>query len=315
MIIKKIYEHKLKKYRNKINNQLTQIVQNKIDDDKIIEMMHYALESGRRFRPLLFLLTYKIFQPELDNKTYQMATAIELLHKASLVHDDYLDGDKYRRGKASFYHKYGDRMAVIVGDILVSLAFEEFLKATNDPYLVQSWSRLYRLLALGEAKDLIWEGNQDIDTEKLKSMIYGKTASFLEFVMIAGCYLATRNQKLATKMGQFGKEIGFAFQIMNDLNNWCGLEKKLGRLPQQDIISGKVNLVTRLVQQYQTSVIDPAKLKERVTNEAKELALQHIKAAYCILENLDINNKYTKVLASLLKEFDQEWFWVDRDDQ
>ncbi len=294
---------------------MEEIVNNKIDDEEIRKLANYALESGRRFRPLLFILAYKIFQPDLNNKIYQASAAIELLHKASLVHDDYLDRDKYRRGKTTFCYQYGDRMAVIVGDLLVSLAFEEFLDATKNPYLIKEWSKLYRLLTIGEIKDLLWEGNWEIETDKLQSMIYGKTASFLEFVMKAGSYLATTDLSIATQMGQFGLEIGFAFQIMNDFNNWYGIEKELGRTPKGDIQSGKVNLVTQIVQKYQKTIKDPNELTSQIIVEVQNLALVHIKNAQEVIDNIDVKNKYTKVLERLLKEFDQKWFWVDRDDQ
>lgn len=324
MFIKKIYESKLEKYKRNVDAELHKVIDSKVADPEIKTMLQYAIESGRRFRPLLFLLAHKVFKRELPDHIYALAAAVELLHKASLIHDDFLDGDEFRRGKASFYHTYGTRTAVITGDLLVALAFEKFAEATADPFLVREWSKLYRLLAMGEMQDLVWEGNWGVSEAQLMEMIYGKTASFLEFVMLAGSYLASGDEKIAAKMGQLGKEVGFAFQIMNDLNNWYGLEKELGRNPEGDILAGKVNPVTLLVRRYQASVanLDGAdshvisnELREKIVSEVKAQAASHIASAREALASTGVNNQYSLVLQHLLNEFDQKWFWVDRDDQ
>lgn len=361
LFIKKIYESKLEKYKKNIDTQLQQIIDAKATDPQINTLLHYAIESGRRFRPLLFLLAHKIFKRELTDNVYQMGAALELLHKASLIHDDLLDGDEFRRGKASFYHTYGARTAVITGDLLVSLAFEQFAECNTDLYLSREWAKLYRLLAMGEMQDLVWEGNWQVNEAQLQEMIYGKTASFLEFVMLAGSYLASKDEKVAARMGQLGKEVGFAFQIMNDLNNWYGLEKELGRNPEGDILAGKVNPVTLLVRRYQASggdlgsnlrdglndgnrdvagysIGEPkdtlsgtelqkriagepqgaklnAELREKIVSEVKGIAANHIASARQALNSVGVNNQYSQVLHHLLDEFDQQWFWVDRDDQ
>lgn len=313
MILKKIYKRKLQKYRNQIDQVLHQVVESKIEDEEILQMVEYALESGRRFRPLLFILTYKIFDSNVSQEAFQMAAGAELLHKASLIHDDLLDDDQYRRGKVSFCHKYDEKMAVIIGDLLVSLAFETFIGATNDPFLTSKWTALYRKLATGETRDLLWEQDWQISEEKVNEMIYGKTASFLEFVMEAGTYLSSEDSNKSRLMGQFGKEIGFAFQIMNDLNNWRGLEEELGRQTGGDIKSGKVNPVTLLVYKNRENFSQRSKLKEYVIEEAKGLAREHINTARNLFEQLGITNKYTKVVGRILDEFDQKWFWVDND--
>lgn len=314
LLVKKIYQSKLNKYRKKIDDQLKLILNSEIKDSAIIEMLDYALRSGRRFRPLLFLLAYKIYHPDLDQNHYSIAVAIELLHKASLIHDDILDEDKFRRGKASFYHQYGLREAIIAGDLLVSMAFEQFFRFVKDPHLGQEWTKLYRLLATGEMQDLLWEDNWEIEITKLNEMIYGKTASFLEFVMKAGAFLATNDLEEAEKLGLFGKEIGFAFQIMNDLNNWDGLEEELGRLEKKDINSGKVNLVTRLANDLQLKNITPEDLELELSKKINTLALDHISTAQNVLNEINVTNRYTQILTKLLTEFDQKWFWVDRDE-
>ena len=314
MFIKKIYDSKLEKYRKNIDLQLQQLVDAKATDREINAMLHNAIESGRRFRPLLFLLAHKVYKKELAPNAYQLAAGIELLHKASLIHDDYLDSDEFRRGKASFYHTYGARNAVIAGDLLVALAFEQIAHSTTDTYLLREWSTLYRLLAMGEMQDLVWEQKLEVSDAEMQEMIYGKTASFLEFVTKTGAYLATGDEVQAAQLGVLGKEVGFAFQIMNDLNNWHGLEKELGRNPQWDIHSGKINPVTRLVYRYQTAGTElSAEISERISTEVKATATAHIQNARAALARLSMKNQYTQVFAHLLDEFDQKWFWVDRD--
>lgn len=313
MLLKKIYEHKLDHYRKNIESEMQTQINIHAPDPEIHAMLVSAVENGRRFRPLLFLLAHKIFVRDVSDQVFSLAAAVELLHKASLIHDDLLDGDQYRRGKASFYHTYGERTAVIAGDLLVSLAFEQFLHNTHDSYLIREWSTLYRRLALGEMQDLVWEGQWGISEAQLYQMIDGKTASFLQFAMKAGCYLATQDDSTSHQMGQIGKELGFAFQIMNDINNWQGLEKELGRNPQWDITSGKVNLITRLVYQYQQSGTDLSQVHDTILSTARGYAQAHIDSAQKILTELTVSNQYTQVLQYLMNEFDQKWFWVERD--
>lgn len=315
MLGKKIYYTKLNKYRQRIEQHLIEFIST-ITDPQIKEMLGYALESGRRFRPLLLILAHKVFQKNIPEKIFKIAATTELLHKASLIHDDLLDGDQYRRGQESFYRKYGERKALIVGDLLSGMAFENFLQLVDHPYLITQWSKLYRQLAMGELKDLVLEHHWQTDRETVLEMIYGKTASFLEFVMKSGTYLATSDVDLATEMGKIGVEMGFAFQIVNDLNNWRGLEKELGRIPKADIDTGKVNLVTQLINNFHSDKpLSSAEYEKQISSEVKTLAKEHIELAEKLLRKINMHNKYTEILLKIFQEFDQEWFWVDRDDK
>lgn len=313
-MFEKIYKHKLKKYCKKIDRLLQEELKKEIKEKDILDMVLYAIEDGRRIRPLLFIITHKIFNSTLTSSVYSMTVAIELLHKASLIHDDLLDEDYYRRGKKSFYNKYSKRKAVIIGDLIVSLAFKKFLTATNNQYLINEWSNLYYNLTLGETKDVLWENKVVKNKGEIETMIYQKTANFLEFVMKTGTFMASKNKNKASKIGCFGKEMGIAFQILNDLNNINGLEKKLGRQQKKDLEQGKNNLILYLIRNSKNKSLNSKESSDLITKQANILAEKHIKRAKKILISLEQSNKYTKVLHHLTDNFKEKWYWIDRDD-
>lgn len=302
LLLQQIYEQRLEKYRRSISAILAEIVDAE-PNGAIREMLQYALGTGRRFRPLLFLLVYKVLGKDIDRNAYELAAAIELLHKASLLHDDLVDRDTYRRSLPTFHVRYGMSQTVIMGDYLVAEASLRFSRASHAE-LVDLWLDQYRKLCYGELLDVLDTADGVDDLQRVDAIVYGKTASFLEFVCLTAAITAGATESQQRCLATFGKEIGYLFQIVNDWNNWSGLEEKVGRSSGRDVEHGKVNHISLLLANGWTS-------KEDIAAQVTLLIDRHAAAAEAALVELDIRNNYTAVLRQILEDRYDVWYWMD----
>ncbi|NLY91520.1 MAG: polyprenyl synthetase family protein [Firmicutes bacterium] len=302
MIVQGIYRTKLEKYRVLVDDRLRQAVTEE-KNPRIRALLWAAVENGRRFRPLLFILTYKLLGQEPDACAYELAAAIEMLHKASLLHDDLIDGDDYRRGKPAFHRRYGPEKTIIVGDLLVALAGTRFQRFAG-PELTGDWLELYRKLCYGEFLDVI-SGDEEVDRPFIEAMIYGKTAGFLEFILGTAAALCQAPPSQQHLLAAFGREIGFLFQYLNDWNNWSGRESAIGRPAGSDQAKGRVNLITLLQQEGMAP--------EAIEEHLRLVLAAHRQKAGQLLKSLGIKNKYTAFLGRLLNRRETDWYWTDPD--
>lgn len=302
MILQAIYRTKLEHYRRLINDCLQQAVQEG-ENPQIHALLWSAVENGRRFRPLLFMLGYKVFGQETDENSLQLAVAIEMLHKASLLHDDLVDADDYRRGKPTFHQRYGSEKAIITGDLLVALAGVRFQRFAGAE-LTGRWLELYRTLCYGELLDVL-SGEAEVDQTFIEAIIYGKTAAFLEYILETAAALCRASAEHQRLLGAFGREIGYLFQYLNDWNNWSGRETQLGRPAGSDLAGGKVNLIALLQQRGEKPEMIEAKLRG--------VMMKHRKRADQLLTDLGIDNKYTALLRHFLNGKETAWYWIDPD--
>ena len=185
-----------------------------------------ALASGgKRLRPLLVFLA----SPPGEEPPVAAGAAVELLHMATLVHDDVIDGAELRRGRASVWTSHGTDAARAGGDYLFARAFAE-LTTLRDPEAVATLAEAARSLARGEA--LQWRQLRDpgttVDGYLLRCEL--KTAKLFE----AACYLGGRSRELA----QFGRALGIAFQIVDDILDCAGLTIETGKVPGTDLREG-----------------------------------------------------------------------------
>lgn len=293
----------LERYRKKINEKIEQTI-NEEKHPCVRSLLGTAVRNGQRFRPLLFLMTYKILGHEPDETSYELAAAIEMLHKASLIHDDLIDHDDYRRGKPAFHLQHGSEKAIIIGDLLVALASVRFARFAGENQ-IEHWLSQYHKLCYGELLDVI-SADYPVNQDFVEEMIYGKTASFLEFIFetaAIACQATKEKQKL---LGRFGQEIGFISQYINDWNNWSGREVAVGREPGSDLAKGKINLIALYLQKEDKP--------EKVSEQLREVIERHSKKAHQILNELGPDNKYTKILRKILTEKYTGWYWAEKDE-
>lgn len=173
-----------------------------------------------------------------DEKVLKTCACIELIHAASLLHDDVIDECSTRRGGPSINASFGAKNAIMLGDLMYSKAYHELNKIDN--FITSVISKAVIKLSVGELEDVYLAKSLNTDAQKYLRMIYHKTASLIEATAQVGAYFA--NYDLPSFM-KYGKNLGIAFQIIDDLLDAFGDEKTLGKPVMNDLLEGKCTLV------------------------------------------------------------------------
>lgn len=218
--------------------------------EKIYESMRYSLlAGGKRLRPILCLATC-----ELVGGTVEMAMAtacaLEMIHTMSLIHDDLpaMDNDDYRRGKLTNHKVYGEDIAILAGDGLLSYAFEFVAtKTPNVPanQVLQVIARLGRAMGAaglvgGQVVDLDSEGLTDVSEETLTFIHTHKTGALLEASVVCGAILAGAKEMEIEGLSRYARNIGLAFQIVDDILDITATQEELGKTAGKDLTAKKV---------------------------------------------------------------------------
>ena len=173
----------------------------------------------------------------INNKAIPLAASVESIHLASLLHDDVIDESKLRRGQESVNSKYGDKIAIMLGDILFSRALEYLIEF--DKKSAKSLANVIYLLSIGEMEDVALSKEMNLDTQKYMNMIYKKTACLIEMSCKESARLADKESKI---YALYGKNLGLVFQIIDDILDIISDEKTLGKPVMNDLYEGKMTL-------------------------------------------------------------------------
>ena len=202
-------------------------------------LSHISQRGGKRMRPLLMLLMAKNYG-EVSQVTQHAAVGLELLHTASLVHDDVVDESAERRGQASVNATYNNKVAVLVGDFILSTALLH-VSFTNNQRIVQNLAELGRTMAAGEILQLSNIQNQVISEDVYYQVIRQKTAALFESCAAIGALSAGAADEEVKKAGQFGQNLGIMFQIRDDIFDYFD-SKDIGKPTGNDMMEGKLTL-------------------------------------------------------------------------
>ncbi len=201
-------------------------------EDKDTLNLYKKLPAGKRLRARLIL---EIAGDSLP--VVKTAAIVEMIHGASLLHDDVIDDANTRRGVASINAIYGNKTAIMLGDILYSKAFYEL--SNIDPKLSRIISRAVTLLSIGERQDVVLSESFNSNEELYKQMIYNKTAVLIEASAEAAAYLAGKELK---PYRVYGKNLGVAFQMVDDILDITQDSTTLGKPALADYKEGKTTL-------------------------------------------------------------------------
>ena len=190
-------------------------------------------------RPMLILLIAKNYGG-ISSVTQHSAVGLELLHTASLVHDDVVDESKERRGQASVNAEYNNKVAVLVGDYVLSTALLN-VAVTNNTHIVQSLAELGRTLSNGEILQLSNIQNSEFSEEVYYEVIKMKTAALFEACCEIGAMSANATEEDLEKAKSFGRNLGIIFQIRDDIFDYYD-SKEIGKPTGNDMAEGKLTL-------------------------------------------------------------------------
>ncbi len=211
----------------------------KADKAALNQILKYIIKrKGKQLRPMFVFLSAKLFAP-VQESTYRAAALVEMLHTATLVHDDVVDEAYERRGFFSINAIWKNKIAVLVGDFLLSKGL--ILSAENGDYVhLEYMSQAVRKMSEGELLQIEKTRSLNLDEEIYFEIIRNKTASLLSAACAIGAFSTTNDRDLANKMGEFGELVGIAFQIKDDLFDYGN--DKIGKPKGNDIQEKKITL-------------------------------------------------------------------------
>ena len=200
---------------------------------------HIRNRSGKRMRPMLILLIAKNFGL-VNEATQHAAVGLELLHTASLVHDDVVDESEERRGQASVNASYNNKVAVLVGDYILSTALLS-VSFTHSDEIVKELAELGRTLSNGEILQLTNIRNQEISEDVYYQVIKQKTAALFETCAGIGALSVDASKDKVEAARKFGQNVGIIFQIRDDIFDYFE-SKEIGKPTGNDMAEGKITL-------------------------------------------------------------------------
>jgi len=224
--------------------------------ETIIKAMKYSLfAGGKRLRPILMLSAHELVGGDLK-ESLPLACGLELIHTYSLIHDDLpaMDDDDYRRGVLTNHKVFGEGMAILAGDALLNLSYECMLEnAMKYPQRLENHLRAIKCIATaagvqgmigGQAVDLEWE-NKETDPEVLEYIHEHKTGALIVASLMAGILLENCGFDVQKSIESYGRAIGLAFQITDDILDITGSLEKLGKKPGRDEAKRKATFPQR----------------------------------------------------------------------
>lgn len=217
-------------YIEKINYALNSVLH-----PSMPALLHDPIEyflrlPGKRIRPLLTLIVGENFGCSIE-KTMPAAIAIEILHDFTLIHDDIMDEDSYRRGFQTVHTKWDISTAILAGDAMVSMAYQSLLKCES-PHLIRMMKEFtdgMYVVCAGQALDKEFESRDNVALDDYLEMIDEKTARLISLSMQLGYLAAVENIRYFEQVTEIGRHIGLAFQIQDDLLDYIGNQNELGK--------------------------------------------------------------------------------------
>ena len=223
---------------------------------QVIDYLGEYLRSsgGKRVRPALLILSaYAAGGNGRGDNVIRLATVMEMLHTATLVHDDIIDNASLRRSEASVNARFGNQTAVLMGDWLYMSAFETSLKERSLAIL-DILTRLTRKMTEGELIQLTTIGKLDISEDEYFDILRRKTAYLMSACCEIGAILANAGEAVQEALRDYGMNLGIAFQLADDLLDFTGSERDLGKAAGADLLEGKLTLPLILLRQVDSSI-------------------------------------------------------------
>jgi geranylgeranyl pyrophosphate synthase len=212
-----------------------------VDYPWIAKPLGYVLEShGKRVRPGLTLLAGRFYEYDLK-KLVPMAAAIELFHNATLVHDDAVDHALLRRGKTAVNSLWGEGVAVLLGDYLFSVS-ADLVASIGNLRVVSMFARTLTEISGGQLRETFSSYNWRLNREQYYEQIYSKTASLFAAATGTGAVLSQAPEWAVEALLSYGKNLGMAFQVVDDILDFTGDEGEMGKPVGSDLLQGTLTL-------------------------------------------------------------------------
>lgn len=240
---------------------------------------YLRVSGGKRIRPSLLILANKAIGGDASEEgVVRLATVMEMLHTATLVHDDIIDNADMRRNQTSINARFGNQTAVLMGDWLYMSAFETSLKERSLEIL-DILTELTRKMTEGELIQLTMLGRTDITEEDYFDILQRKTAYLFSACCEIGAILGNASKEKQQALKQYGKNLGIAFQLADDVLDFTAEKEILGKASGADLLEGKLTLPLILLVEKQADVknkLDDIMRKGEYENDSREWLLDKL---------------------------------------
>ncbi len=192
-------------------------------ESEFIDMLRYALEGGKRIRPIILVLAAEAIS-KVDENTFRASCAVELLHTESVIHDDIIDNETLRRSKDPFHIKYGYNTSILTGDFVLGMILS-ISSTLNNPRITKDLATTAMMMSEGEMIEGRLEESEDVTLDDYLKVIEYKTATAFEVAARIGAIIGGGTESQIEGLTQYGKNIGIAYQIRDDLLDWKNEDK------------------------------------------------------------------------------------------
>ena len=268
------------------------------------EVSSYIVQSGgKRIRPTITILIARALNYQ-GNELTKLATAIELLHTATLIHDDVVDQSELRRGKISIHKKWNNAHGVLVGDFVYSKAFQ-LMASLKNKQIIQTLADSTNRISEGEVMQLNFLESKSIKEEDYFEIIGRKTAELFKACAHTAALIAEAEENLVKTSCEFAYALGIVFQLTDDLLDYYGDELRTGKKIGKDFLEGKITLP--LIKAYDLANTDDLRLLKRAFETRDEGKLYEviniISRSGAVKEVEKVTNEYSEKCLNLLDKF------------
>ena len=264
-----------------------------VDFPHLSQLLDYSLRSGgKRVRPALVLLSAKFYRYDLEC-LLPMAAAIEVLHTATLVHDDAIDNSLVRRGCPTVNKEWGEDKAILLGDYMLAKA-EELVADTQNLRVIKLFARTIMALCSGELNQAFNAFNLEQTRQQYLERIAGKTASLLTLATESGAILSQAPEESVGALKEYGYNLGIVFQIVDDILDFIGTEEEMGKPIGSDLAEGTLTLPAMLLLQRYPGDNPVRRLFQHQGDDGEniELAIEQVRSSSIIPECYQLASDY-----------------------
>lgn len=288
----------------KVNKRLKEVLY--CGNREFDHILNYLAEnSGKMLRPRMVYLSGAMY-PHDENLLINIAVAVELIHLASLVHDDIIDNSELRRGKPSLNQRWGNQVSVLTGDYLFAAAFN-LISQSNSAAIMENLTSTIKVMCSGEIKQLGLLFDLNLSEEDYFDKTYRKTACLFASSCAVGAILGKAPEKQIRMLEQFGLYLGYAYQIIDDVLDFVSDSELLGKPAASDLSQGNITLPVILALKdhlqgeklrniLQNGVSEPLQL-----NQVQEI----LEESGALAESVYLSRQYLELGLNLLEEFPQ----------
>lgn len=269
---------------------------------------HILNKKGKQIRPIITLLSAKAVG-EINEKTIETAIAMEMLHTASLIHDDVVDETFERRGQKSVNAIWNNKLAILTGDYILSQALYT-AKETNDIRIIEEITNLGKEISKGEIQQITNMQNSIYDEKKYLEVIKMKTAALLSTCSKCGAITSGAEEKELEMMRKYGEIYGICFQIKDDIFDYIATEKEIGKPVGNDIREGKITLpliyaLNNCEEKEKNDILEIIKKKEKNDENIETItkfAIEKGGIEYAENKMVEYKNEAVEIIKTIKKE-------------